>query len=303
MNTNILIVDDEEFICIMIQGILEPCGFRVEAAADGLAGWEKIDSHSSKIDLLLLDKNMPGMDGITLLKRIKSDNRFRDLPVIMLTGDDMQEDILEGLAAGANYYLIKPAAEELLKLTINKALQESRLKRELNQLIAQNASHFTLLHQATFRYRTLSEAKELALLLAGISGDPQRTASGYLELLINAVEHGNLAIDYAKKGQLLRCDLWEAEIEKRLAHPDYLARYVEVCIAHLPEAYRVTIVDQGSGFDWRSYVELSPERVFDLHGRGIALSKATSFDSLTYLGNGNCVVATVNKKVFLQIES
>ena len=55
----------------------------------------------------------------------------------------------------------------------------------------------------------------------------------------------------------------------------------------------MTIADQGQGFDWQSYVEFSPERVFDLHGRGIAMSKALSFDSLEYCGNGSKVIATV----------
>ena len=56
---------------------------------------------------------------------------------------------------------------------------------------------------------------------------------------------------------------------------------------------RVTIIDQGPGFDWAGYLEFSPDRVFDLHGRGIAMSRSMSFDSLEYLGTGNTVVTTV----------
>ena len=56
---------------------------------------------------------------------------------------------------------------------------------------------------------------------------------------------------------------------------------------------RVTIIDQGPGFDWGGYLEFSPERVFDLHGRGIAMSRSVSFDSLEYRGTGNTVVTTV----------
>ena len=55
----------------------------------------------------------------------------------------------------------------------------------------------------------------------------------------------------------------------------------------------VTIADQGPGFDWQMYVDFRPERVFDLHGRGIAMSRAMSFDSLEYLGNGSRVVTMV----------
>jgi hypothetical protein len=55
----------------------------------------------------------------------------------------------------------------------------------------------------------------------------------------------------------------------------------------------VTIIDQGDGFNWQPYLEFSPERAFDLHGRGVAMSKAASFDSLEYQGNGNTVVTRV----------
>jgi hypothetical protein len=66
-----------------------------------------------------------------------------------------------------------------------------------------------------------------------------------------------------------------------------------VALEKSDNASRVTITDQGNGFDWQTYVEFSPERVFDLHGRGIAMSKAVCFDSLDYLGKGNSVVTTV----------
>jgi len=70
-----------------------------------------------------------------------------------------------------------------------------------------------------------------------------------------------------------------------------------VTLERTPATSIVTIADQGQGFDWKNYVEFSPERVFDLHGRGIAMSKAISFDSLEYCGNGNKVIATVRYPV------
>ncbi len=61
-----------------------------------------------------------------------------------------------------------------------------------------------------------------------------------------------------------------------------------------PSACVVTITDQGHGFDWRKYIGFDPDRAFDLHGRGIAMSKIMSFDNLEYQGNGNSVVTSVN---------
>ncbi len=289
----LLIVDDDEFFRTMTQELLEQFGYAVETAEDGMAAWEKMDRDPSRFDLMLLDKQMPRLDGIALLKRIKSDGRFKELPVVMLTGDTRQEDVREGLAEGAFYYLTKPSAENVLRLVIKNALDEFSIKRELRALVGRQANNLNLLHRAEFHYRTLPEARDMALLLADASVVPDRTINGYSELLINAVEHGNLGISYTEKSQLLREDRWQNEVEARLQHPQYSDRFVNVILDKTAAASIVTITDQGSGFNWQAYVEFSPERAFDLHGRGIAMSKAACFDKLEYVGNGSTVVATV----------
>lgn len=293
MAERLLIVDDDEFIRSITQDILELDGYSVEVAEDGLVAWEKIQGDPSRFDLMLLDKKMPRLDGIALLKRIKSDDRFKELPVIMLTGDNQQQDIVEGLAAGAYYYLTKPSTEEVLKRVIKNALEEFRKKRELREMLGHQTKSLRILRRAEFGFRTLQEARGLALWLADASQDPGRTVNGYSELLINAVEHGNLGISYADKSQLLSEGRWEDEVESRLGNPVYAERVVKVSMQRTASACVVTIADQGGGFDWQGYVEFSPERAFDLHGRGIAMSKAMSFDGIEYLGNGNTVVTTV----------
>lgn len=196
---------------------------------------------------------------------------------------------------GAYYYLTKPSPEDVLKLVIKNALHEWQQKHDLKALLGQQRSNLNLMHRAEFRYRNLSEAKDLALLLADASLSPDRTLNGYSELLINAVEHGNLGITYAEKSALMIEGRWAEEVEARLRRPDYAARMVEVTLENTTEACRVTITDQGNGFDWQKFVEFTPERAFDLHGRGIAMSKAISFDRIEYIGKGNCVVATVSR--------
>jgi hypothetical protein len=86
---------------------------------------------------------------------------------------------------------------------MKNALDECQKKNDLRELLGQQRNNLNLLHRAEFRYRTLSEARDLALLLADASMDPMRTINGYSELLINAVEHGNLGISYAEKSILL----------------------------------------------------------------------------------------------------
>lgn len=293
MTEKLLIVDDDEFIRSVTQEVLESVGYSVEVSEDGLSAWAKIDADPFRFNLILLDKNMPGLDGVGLLKRIKSDDRFKELPVIMLTGDNQQQDIVECLAEGAYYYLTKPSAEDVLKRVINNALNDFRKNRELRELIGHQRNNLRILRRAEFAFRTLHEARELAVFLADASQNPERTVNGYSELLINAVEHGNLGISYAEKSQLLRDGRWDEEVELRLQLAPYSERLVTVSMERSSSACIVTIADQGDGFDWQRYVEFSPERAFDLHGRGIAMSKAMSFDGVEYQGSGNSVVIKV----------
>jgi len=243
--------------------------------------------------LILLDKIMPKLDGIALLKRIRADKRFCHLPVVMMTADSQPENIAEGLAAGAFYYLTKPSTPQILSLVIKNTLDEFRLKRELQDRIGQSSNNLNLLRSAEFVCRTLVDVSDLALLLADVSLDPDRTVTGYSELLINAVEHGNLHISYAEKSQLLRENRWEEEVEARLQQPEYAQRQVRVQMQKTETEMMVTISDEGTGFDWHRYMEFSPDRAFDLHGRGIAMATAASFDHVEYLGNGSSVKVRV----------
>lgn len=289
----LLLVDDDEFMCMITQKVLESEGYVVETAADGELAWAKITSDPYRFDLLLLDRDMPNLDGLSLLKRIKADRVFKDLPVIMLTGASQQADVVAGLAAGAHYYLVKPSQEQVLKSVVKNAIEQRRYQSELVSLAGKQSEVQRIMRRAEFSFRNLQEAKNLALWLADVSMQPERTVTAYAELLINAVEHGNLGISYAEKSQLLQDGLWADEVARRLQQPTYVERVVEVIIAKTATDFSVTIKDQGQGFDWSNYLDFSPERVFDLHGRGIAMAKMSGFDSIEYLGNGNTVVVTV----------
>lgn len=70
---------------------------------------------------------------------------------------------------------------------------------------------------------------------------------------------------------------------------------MDIHFANQPDRVEFTIRDQGDGFDWSKYLDFSPERAFDTHGRGIALARKLSFDSFEYLGNGNTVIAAIHR--------
>ena len=143
-----LVVDDDEIALGLIQSLLEREGWGAETASDGLEAWERLDAEPDRYDLVILDRMMPRMDGIEVLRRVNADHRF------------------EGRVA----------------------------------------------------------------------------------------------------------EVWVRTEGERLI-------------------YRIK--DQGAGFDWVRYLDIDPERLFDSHGRGIAMSRQLAFDSLDYLGAGNEVEAVV----------
>jgi len=293
MATKLLLVDDEEFMRQVTGESLVQLGYAVDTATDGQEAWEKLQGTGAGYELVVLDKHMPRMDGIALLKCMKADANLKELPVVMLTAAALPEEISEGLANGAYYYLTKPAAQQLLKNIISNALADSQNRRELQGLLSQHKNSLCLVRRAEFSYQTLEQARDLALLLADASMDPLRTVNGYSELLINAVEHGNLGISYQEKSQLLREGRWAEEVELRLKSSKYETLEVKVLLEKSPSICVVTITDQGQGFEWQKYTDFDPNRAFDLHGRGIAMSKVMSFDNLEYQGKGNSVVAMV----------
>ncbi len=160
--------------------------------------------------------------------------------------------------------------------------------------LAQGALAASLLHRAEFRYRTPAEARALAALLVRVYPDPERVAVGVWELLINAVEHGNLELSFADKTRLMQERRLLAEVHERLERPEYRERTAVATLLREPGGLTLTVEDEGQGFDWLPYLELAPDRAFHTHGRGIAMAKALSFDEIAYAGRGNRVSAKVH---------
>jgi anti-sigma regulatory factor (Ser/Thr protein kinase) len=145
------------------------------------------------------------------------------------------------------------------------------------------------------RFQTLQEAHRVSLAVAQRLPNPYAVAQGLSELMINAIEHGNLGITYEEKTRLLLDGTWEAEIKRRLALPENREKYATLEYMAHPHEHVLIIRDQGCGFDWKHYLEFPPERALDPNGRGIAISKSFAFSNIEYQGNGNTVVCRIIK--------
>ncbi|GGE12967.1 response regulator [Aureimonas endophytica] len=108
----VLVVDDGTTIRLFHRTILERAGFEVEEAINGVEGIER--ALTGRFDLVLVDINMPQMDGYTMLNRMRARPELRDIPAVTISTEAAPLDEELALAAGANLYIVKPADPEAL---------------------------------------------------------------------------------------------------------------------------------------------------------------------------------------------
>ena len=106
----VLVVDDSSLVRLYYRSALEIAGFDVKQAINGIEAMEKVLSES--FDLVIVDVNMPRMDGFTFLRSLRSGAAdVAMLPALMISTESGEQDIAEARVAGANFYLVKPVAE------------------------------------------------------------------------------------------------------------------------------------------------------------------------------------------------
>jgi CheY-like chemotaxis protein/anti-sigma regulatory factor (Ser/Thr protein kinase) len=289
--TRILIVDDNPLDRALLQEYLQRERYETETAEDGVEAFHLLERDPWRYDVILLDRHMPRLGGVELLQWLKGNAELRSLPVILQTASDSRADLIEAMKGGAFYYLTKPYDVEVLLTVVATAARDRASYRQLQTVARRSEMATTLLRAAQFRLRTIEEARDVGTLVAGFCPDPANTVIGLTELIVNAIEHGNLGITYQEKSELNGVNRWMDELDRRAALPENAKKFVDVIFEHGDNDIRITIRDQGAGFDWRPYLDPEPSRVYDTHGRGITIARRLSFDDLEYRDPGNEVVA------------
>lgn len=293
----VLVVDDEQLNLFIIEEFLEQEDISLEMHSDPLAAWASLIAPESNFSLVILDRMMPELDGMEFLRRMKRESRFADIPVIMQTAASSPDQVREGLAAGAYYYLTKPYEPEALISIVRVAMEDRRARSQLRSRAARLEDAQKLIRSVEYRFVTMDDITSLVPVLAAMCPVPDVVAPGLSDLMVNAVEHGNLGVSYQEKSLLKWEGDWEAEISRRLALPQFRERFATIRLERTAESAVFTITDQGHGFEWSKFLAFDPDRAFDPNGRGIAMARMMSFSSLEYQGCGNVVVATVNNVV------
>lgn len=129
----ILVIDDEEHILELLKFNLELSGFDVCVSSEANQAIELIGKE--KPDLLLLDWMLPKISGIDILRKIRQDENIHDLPVIMLTAKNMEDDKIQGLNVGADDYITKPFSIKELMARINTILRRYRVSDKSQSII------------------------------------------------------------------------------------------------------------------------------------------------------------------------
>jgi two-component system, sensor histidine kinase and response regulator len=160
----IFIVDDNNENIRIIGSILRENAFQVGFATGGLQALDILDSQAEDYDLVLLDVNMPGINGFEVCEKIRENERLKEIPVIFLTANSEPEHIIEGFASGGQDYVTKPfhSGELLSRINTHIELKESREQlKQMNAILEEKVNLRTLeLFEANQKLKDVNQELE-----------------------------------------------------------------------------------------------------------------------------------------------
>jgi len=295
----VLIVDDEEDIRYSFMDRFEDL-YRVFAARDGAQALE-ILRREPDLSAVVTDVRMPVMSGLELIRNGRAINP--DVGFIVVSGHAEATDVIQALRAGARNFLRKPYSLDELQealATEVRSFHAIRQSRSLRDRVRDAERLIVGIDSMQLRVpNDLTWVNPLAFRMAStlanipICGEDGRlnVALGLVEMLINAIEHGNLGITGPEKSLLKQRGeaAYLAELEKRARLEPYRSRFIHVTFRLDSEQATFDIEDEGDGFDIGSIPNPEdPGQLFALHGRGILLTRAY-FDDVIYNDKGNAV--------------
>lgn len=288
----ILIVDDEAPVRNLLVKAARKLGFETREAESGNLALPLLDDFVP--DLVVTDILMPGISGLDLLAEIR--RRGRGTVVVVVTALPDTPFILRALELQANNFIIKPfRIAEIAALFAKYAAGVER--RAAGEAVRAMLLGRSLSLRMESRLDRIPDVAEFLVSETGtLFTDTERLSIrlGISELLINAVEHGNLGITYEEKSTTLQegLEAFQSLLAYRLAAPEAAARQVRVRYDQSDGECAWTIADDGAGFDWRhALADDAADAFAEFHGRGIMITRYV-FDTMTYEDPGNVVRVT-----------
>ncbi len=253
-------------------------------------GYDFLTDKTAQIYAIIVSYRLMKEDA-HFLKKLAKNDQLRDIPLILCLGKTEQKNIKPFKHTASYQWLQNSFTANSLHSMVQSAENDFIQRCALRQEIHSCQSVIAAIRRGIFRIKTFEQAEALTTMLSLSCPEPDRVAFGLFELLANSIEHGNLEIGYEEKWRLMANDFHRDEINLRLVQPEYKDRYVEITVERENNLMSFKIEDQGSGFNHADYLDMDLSANQTHHGRGIALARATSFDYLEFLGNGNKVLA------------
>ena len=290
----LLLIDDEQLVRDELGGILRDEGYDVITGSDGLEGLALFRSEHP--DMVITDIRMPKLDGLSVAMTIKDE--APEVPITVVTGHGTESMAIEALRAGVTDFIKKPVRLE----DLSGALARMEATRQLGTPHEQRGMPASVEEvERVWKYRLHNELEVIPEFVDGLLGlvaggmAPQSITElniALRELIINAMEHGNLGISFEDKSQALEEGALPDLLQRRSAMPAYEGRQVTITASRLKKVVYVQIADMGGGFDWHVLTDSTdPAHLLSSHGRGVLLARM-SVDALSFNEKGNQVTVT-----------
>jgi CheY-like chemotaxis protein/anti-sigma regulatory factor (Ser/Thr protein kinase) len=281
----ILVVDDNPVDRKLAGQIVEEQGSTAIYAENGVEALERIEL--DRPNVVLTDLQMPELDGLTLVERIRRD--YPALPVVLITAHGSEEIAAKALRAGAASYVPKQNLRSELRealRTVLVAIEAQRNRERVRAYFQRSDSHFILGCEHEGSTALVSFLQDgLAQLNFCAERDLFRVSTALAEALANAIDHGNLELD----SRLRETDdfAYGKLRDQRIQEAPYCERRVYVTAQLTPREARYIIRDEGAGFDQARLPDpTDPENLLRPSGRGLTLIR-TFMDEVMFNDTGN----------------
>lgn len=290
----VLAVEDESAVREFITLALQDAGYEVVSAANGRQAVEALKNMSGKIDVIVSDLMMPGMNGLELAKYNYENN---SLPFVVCTALYDTHMAINLLKYGVQDYVIKPIDDEqnFVNIVNNAAMRNFRkmFKQDDAEPIYGNVSSITIPSRRSQILLAIDWVRAQTSAKLNLK-EGEKFLNYVHEFLVNSYEHGNLNIGEDAKSELLNSGNYEKELKTRELE---CQKKITVELAILNNRISIKISDEGSGFDFDKYMHMSEQTLIDRlsmpNGRGIYIA-AAYFDSIEYTNGGAAVMLTKN---------
>lgn len=284
--TSILVVDDSAVDRRLAGGLLEKnSDTTIYYAVDGTDALDQVELHIP--DIVLTDMQMPNMDGLELVKKIRT--KYPLIPVVLMTAQGSEEIAVKALQKGAVSYVPKrKLAQDLLEIIgrVTAASRQDRSNTRLLHKIAASDTSFVIENDLALISSLVNHLQQ-NIIRIGVCGQSERIQVGIAleEALVNAYYHGNLEVS----DELRQSDYkaYYSLAKQRVLESPYCDRRIHVRVSLTPEKAVFVVRDDGPGFDPGTIP--NPTDAANLEkpgGRGVVLMQ-TFADEVTYNEKGN----------------